>query len=115
MRMLLAAAVLASLAVPASASTFWPGTVVGVAWDDVLNARKWPSAQSQIIDAYNNGDSVSLTARCKNIITNQSFQIDGGQSANWKYARMRKANVWCQVVTPSGDVGWVRGSFVKPD
>jgi uncharacterized protein YgiM (DUF1202 family) len=105
----------AALIVPATASAFWHGTVVGVKSWDVLNVRKWPAANSQIIDSYDNGDDVSLTGRCKDSVTNWSFRVDGGQSASWKYARMSTSNVWCQVASPNNHIGWVRGKFVKPD
>jgi hypothetical protein len=115
MRKTIAAALLIAMSLPAAASTFWPGTVTGVDSWDVLNVRKWPSAQSQIIDSYDNGDDVSLTGRCKNIVTNSSFRIDSGQSSSWKFSRMSKPNVWCQVSSPSDQIGWVRGSFVWPN
>jgi hypothetical protein len=115
MRLPLTAAFLIAISLPATASAFWHGTVVGVASWDELNVRKWPSSQSQIIDAYDNGDDVSLTGRCKNIVTNWSFRIDGGQSPAWKQARMSQSNVWCQVSSPSNRIGWVRGRFVWPD
>ncbi len=114
-KLLLTAALLAAAIVPASASAFWHGTVVGVANWDVLNVRKWPAAQSQIIDAYDVGDDVSLTGRCKDIVSNWSFRIDNGQTPAWKHSRMKKPNVWCQVSSPNDHIGWVRGSFVWPD
>lgn len=115
MRTPLIAALLIAMAIPATASAFWHGTVVGVKNWDVLNVRKWPSSQSKIVDAYDNGDDVSLTGRCKNISTNWSFRIDGGQSTAWKHARMSKPNVWCQVSSPNDHIGWVRGTFVWPE
>lgn len=99
----------------ASASAFWAGTVINIAVTDTLKIRKWPAASSQIIDAYADGDSVSMTGRCKNIITNVSFRVDAGGSANWKYSKMKKANVWCQIMTEDARLGWVRGSFVWPE
>jgi hypothetical protein len=115
MRKTLIAALLIATCMPAAASTFWHGTVIGVKNWDVLNVRKWPSSQSQIIDSYDNADDVSLTGRCKNIVTNNSFRVDGSQSPAWKHSRMSKSNVWCQVSSPSDKIGWVRGSFVWPD
>lgn len=114
-RLALAAFAVTMLAAPSFASAFWHGTVVDVANWDVLNVRKWPSTSSRIIDAYDNGNDVSLTGRCKNIVTNVSFAIDGGQSPAWKHVRMSAPNVWCQVMTPSAKLGWVRGKFVWPD
>jgi uncharacterized protein YgiM (DUF1202 family) len=106
---------IAASIVPAKASTFWHGTVIGVASWDELNVRKWPSSQSAIIDSYDNGEDVSLTGRCKDTVTNWSFRIDGGQSSSWKHSRMKRQNVWCQVSSPNNSIGWVRGKFVWPD
>jgi hypothetical protein len=112
--LILSAAIATALAVPAIASAFTGGTVVNVAASDVLKARKWPSSTSRVVDTYLNGDFVSFTGRCKNIVTNNSFYIDGPQSRAWKYNRMKKANVWCQVMTPDAELAWVRGKFVYP-
>ncbi len=114
-RFLIAATLVAATVMPAAASAFWHGTVIGVANWDELNVRKWPSAQSKIIDVYDNGDNVSLTGRCKDIVSNWSFRVDGGHSSAWKYSRMKRPNVWCQVSSPNNQVGWVRGAFVWPD
>lgn len=103
-----------AVATPALASAFWAGTVIGVAANDELNIRKWPASHSQVVDSIDNGDNVSLTGRCKNTSTNVSFQIDGPQSAASKYKKMKKTNVWCQVMSPSAELGWVRGKFVWP-
>jgi hypothetical protein len=116
MRAPIIAALFIAMALPATASAFWHGTVIGVKNWDVLNIRKWPSSQSLIVDSYDNRDDVSLTGRCKNIVTNVSFYIDNGnKSSAWKHARMSKPNVWCQVMSPAAKLGWVRGSFVWPD
>lgn len=115
MKRTLIAAITIACAAPAFASAFWGGTVINVSDDDFLAVRKWPAAYSQQIDSYGNGDNVSLTGRCKNTATNVSFRIDAGGSANWKYSKMRKANVWCQVMSPSDEIGWVRGKYVWPE
>ena len=105
MRRFLIVVFLLASTVAASASAFWHGTVTGVAYNDVLNVRKWPSSQSRIVGSYDNGEDVSLTGRCKNTVTTVSFRVDNGQSAAWKRERMQRANVWCQVVTDVGPVG----------
>ena len=116
MKKIAALVALASLfAAPALASAFWAGTVINVASDDVLNLRKWPAASSQVIFAYDDGDTISLTGRCKNSATNVSFRVDAGGSANWKFSKMRKPNVWCQAMSPTGKLGWVRGKYVWPE
>jgi hypothetical protein len=114
-RFLIIAVAMAATAAPALASTFWPGTVTNVPDWDTLNVRKWPAASSRVIDEYDNGERVSLTGRCKNTATNASFWIDGPESSNWKFRRMSRSNVWCQVVTGAGSVGWVRGKYVWPE
>lgn len=98
----------------AHASAFWPGTVINIPSWDSLNVRAWPSSVSRVIDVYDSGEHISLTGRCKNVATGLSFRIDAGGSANWKYSRMSAANVWCQVMTPQAQIGWVRGRFVWP-
>ncbi|MGL4404777.1 MAG: hypothetical protein ACRCT6_03395 [Notoacmeibacter sp.] len=111
---LIAITVAAGVTAPVLASAFWPGTVMALGATDTLKVRKWPSASSQIIDAYALGSNISLTGRCKDIKINVSFRIDGKASANWKYARMKKAHVWCQTMTSGAQLGWVRGQFVWP-
>jgi hypothetical protein len=103
-----------SAVLPALASAFWGGTVINIAATDTLKIRKWPAASSQIIDAYASGASISMTGRCKNIITNASFRVDAGGSANWKYSKMKMSNVWCQVITDNAQLGWARGKFIWP-
>jgi hypothetical protein len=114
-KLLILAAVTVALTAPALASAFWGGTVINIAPTDTLKVRAWPSASSTIIDAYPDGANVSLLGRCKNITTNVSFWINGGQSAAWKYNKMKQANVWCRVSSPSDQLGWVRGKFVYPE
>jgi len=116
MKKILALATLAAaISSPALASAFWGGTVINVSDYDTLNVRKWPASYSQIIDEYENGSNISLIGRCKNTSTNVSFYINGGQSANWKYNKMKQPNVWCQAMTGDAELGWVRGKYVWPE
>ena len=117
MKKFIVAAIAASIAfsaAPALASAFWPGTVINIAPTDTLKVRKWPAATSQIIDAYALDANVSMTGRCKNIVTNVSFRVDAGGSVNWKYSKMKKSNVWCQVMSDGAQLGWARGKFIWP-
>jgi hypothetical protein len=107
--------ILLAISGPVMASAFWPGTVIGIGATDTLKVRKWPASTSQIVDAYALNANISLTGRCKNIVTNASFRIDAGGSANWKYSKMKKANVWCQTMTEDAALGWVRGRYVWPE
>ena len=111
----LIAASLLALSSPVLASAFWPGTAINITSADTLKVRLWPASTSQIIDAYALNANISMTGRCKNIITNASFRVDAGGSANWKYSKMKKPNVWCQVMTDAAQLGWVRGKFVWPE
>ena len=112
---LIITASLSAFSAPCMASAFWPGTVIGIGATDTLKVRKWPSSTSQIVDAYALSANVSLTGRCKNTVTNISFRIDAGGSANWKFSKKKKVNVWCQTMTPDAELGWVRGKFVWPE
>jgi hypothetical protein len=111
----LATGTVASLAGPALSAAFTAGSITAIAPDDALNIRKWPSVQSRIIDAYGLDETISLTGRCKNIVTNVSFRIDGHGSAEWKYAQMKRAHVWCQVMTGDAEIGWARGKYIWPE
>ena len=110
-----AAAVFAAATAPAMSSAFTAGTVTAIAPDDALNIRKWPGSNSQIIDAYQLNEKISLTGRCKNIVTNLSFRIDGYGSVGWKYEQMKRAYVWCQVMTNDAELGWARGKYIWPE
>ena len=101
--------------VPAISSVFTAGTVTAIAPNDGLNIRKWPGANSRIIGVYGLNELISLTGRCKSIITNVSFRIDGYGSAGWRYAEMKKASVWCQVMTDDAELGWARGKYIWPE
>lgn len=111
----LAATPFLAAAAPAFASVFVAGTVVNVASDDRLFIRKWPAAWSRVIDAHDRNETVSLTGRCKNIVTNVSFRIDAGGSSGWRYAKMEAPNVWCQVMTEDAELGWARGKYIWPN
>lgn len=111
----LAAAFAVTGPLPAMSSAFTAGTITAIAPDDALNIRKWPSSNSKIIDAYQLGETISLTGRCKNIVTNVSFRIDGYGSAKWRYAQMKKTSVWCQVMTNNAETGWARGKYIWPN
>ena len=104
--------------IPALASAFWGGTIINIAPTDTLKIRKWPSATSQIIDAYAVGANISMTGRCKNINTGISFRIDGPGTPLQKYNKMRRPYVWCQIwheTTPGNFAsGWGRGRYMWP-
>ncbi len=118
MQKLIVSATVAALAAtsiaPAFASTFTAGRVVNVASYDRLNIRKWPASESRVIDAYRRGEMISLTGRCKNIVTNVSFRIDAGGSSGWRFSKMEAPNVWCQVMTDDAELGWARGRYIWP-
>jgi hypothetical protein len=116
---LAAALALAALAGTVHASAFTAGTVTNLPAGDQLNIRKWPANTSRVVAVATNGEAISLTGRCKNVVTNASFRIDAGGSALWNYNRMQRANVWCQVMTENAygdaEIAWVRGRFVYPE
>ncbi len=100
---------------PAMASAFVGGTVVMAPASNPLNARAWPSTSSTVQRTYINGDMLSLTGKCKNIVSNVTFTFN--TTSYWK---MSKPNVWCKIwhEVPNGSgnykIGWVRGKFVHP-
>jgi len=110
----LAAGTLAITAPAAMANTFVAWQVSDVAWDDVLNARAWPSAQSAVRAGYPNGTTLQMTGRCMN--GTDLNDISGlSQGAQRKAVR----STWCQIWHDPGQngdwqTGWVFGRYIKP-
>lgn len=115
LKTIIAATILVGGGTAAMASAFIGGTVIMAPASDPLNARAWPSTSSVVQRTYVNGDMLSLTGTCKNIVTNVTFSI--GTSSYWK---MKKPYVWCKIwhEVPNGSgiykIGWVRGKYVHP-
>ena len=107
---------LSALAIPpaAQASAFVAWQVTGVPWGDVLNARKFPSPNSQKQAAYPNGTVFSMTGPCTGGVNLKNIQ----GLPKWKQRALVK-NSWCQLWhDPAGNgnfkAGWVRAKFIKP-
>lgn len=114
MKVVLTAAALATAAPAALANTFVAWQVSDVAWNDVLNARAWPSSQSAVRAGYPNGTSLQMTGRCMN-------GIDLNDISAWSVGAQRNAirSTWCQIwhdpgQNGGGQVGWVYGRYIKP-
>lgn len=112
---IIVAAIIGGGSSTAIASAFIGGTVINAPASNPLNARAWPSTASAVQRTYVNGEMLSLTGTCKNIVTNVTFSISS--SSYWK---MKKPYVWCKIwhEVPDGSgiykIGWVRGKFVHP-
>lgn len=110
------------LAAPAIASAFWPGTVSGVPSGQTLSIRKTASPNGLQVGDANNGDSLSLTGRCRKLKPNGgmlgNFRIDVSGTPAWRAAKISQARTRCEVwfeVTPSNfKAVWARGSFITP-
>ena len=96
------------------ANTFVAWQVSDVKWNDVLNARAWPSAKSAIRAGYPNGTTLQMTGRCMN-------GIDLNRISGWSTSAQRKAvrSTWCQIWHDPGQngnwqTGWVFGRFINP-
>lgn len=105
---------LASKVEVASASTFVAWEVSGVAWNDVLNARAWPSSSSAVRAGYPNGTRLQMTGRCMN-------GVDLQRIARWSAQRQSNAvrATWCQIwhdpqQNGRWQGGWVYGKFIRP-
>ncbi|KOF16766.1 hypothetical protein AC244_21130 [Ensifer adhaerens] len=104
-----------SLRAPASsASTFVAWEVSDVAWNDVLNARAWPSSSSAVRAGYPNGTKLQMTGRCMN-------GVDLQRIARWSVQAQRNAvrATWCQIwhdpqQNGRWQEGWVYGKFIRP-
>ena len=114
LKIALATAAFASTAQATMANTFVTWQVSDVAWNDVLNARAWPSAKSTVRAGYPNGTTIQMTGRCMN-------GIDLKEISGWSRHAQRKAirSTWCQIWHDPGhngewQAGWVFGRFIKP-
>jgi hypothetical protein len=111
-----------TLAAPAIASSFWPGTVSGVPSGQTLTIRKTPSPSALAVGTANNGDDASLTGRCRKLKPNGStlsnFRIDVPGTVAWRTAKMSQPRTWCEIwfeVAPSNfKAVWARGSYITP-
>ena len=104
-------ALAALTAIPAGSSAFWGATVVGIAYNDVLNVRRWPSPTSRVTASYHNGDNVSLTGKCRSVSGAWSVNLDNAGS-RWQ----RRAWVnqhWCEVYHQDAGIGWVKGKYLR--
>ena len=113
---------LALAATPVAASAFFPGTVSGVPSGQSLAVRKLPSPTSLQLGSANNGDSLSMTGRCRRLkqsgALQSNFRIDVPSTPAKRAAKMSQPRTWCEVwfeVAPSDfQTVWARGSFITP-
>lgn len=101
-------------ATPGGASAFFAWSVTDVPAGDTLNIRAWPSSQSQILVAYPNNTTLSLTGKCTGGVTLDAI----AGLAKWKQ-RQAVRYQWCQVwIDPNGGgqyrAAWVYGKYIRP-
>ena len=106
---------LSAVAIPSAsqASAFAAWQVTNVPWGDLLNARKYPSPNSQKQAAYANGTVLSMTGPCTNGVDLRNIT----SLPVWKQRALVR-NAWCQLWhDPKGNghfvTGWVRMKFMK--
>ena len=117
--MRLAAALIAAIGIAAGtgsayASTFVAWQATGVASNDLLNVRAYPSSGSRIIVGYPSGTMFSMTGRCTGGVN--LHDISGLPSAQQRQLVRFK---WCELwFDPDGDGtftnGWVYGRYIRP-
>ena len=112
---LIAATSLVAMSSPAVSAAFAAWRVSGIAADDVLNVRAYPSSKSKILVGYPNGARLSMTGKCTGGKRLDEMQ---GQPA----AKQRQAIRfnWCEAwLDPAGNgnfrAGWVYGRYIRPD
>lgn len=113
---------LALATAPLAASSFFPGTVSGVPSGQSLAVRKMPTPSSPQLGSANNGDSLSMTGRCRRLkpsgALHSNFRIDVPSTPAKRAAKMSQPSTWCEIwfeVAPSDfQTVWARGSFITP-
>ncbi len=109
-----AACLAASVPSVSNASAFVAWEVYNVPWGDVLNARKYPSSQSQVQAAYPNGTVLSMTGRCTGGVDLFAIQ----NQPQWKQRQAVRYR-WCEIwhdPAQNGNfrTGWVYGKYITP-
>jgi predicted MFS family arabinose efflux permease len=116
LKFMMAAALAAALALPATASAFFGWRVAGVAANDVLKVRAYPSSTSKVQAAYVNGTNLSMTGTCTGgLHMDQTWFAKLGWSGKRAAVRYR----WCQIwhdPKQNGQfkAGWVYGKYIAP-
>ena len=114
-RILMMAAVMVAAGVTSSlASAFFAWSVTDVPPGDTLNVRAWPSSASQILVAYPNGHTLSMTGKCT---AGVDLDAIAGMPA-WKQ-RQAVRYAWCETwLDPNGNgqyrTAWVYGRYIRP-
>ena len=99
---------------PAVSSTFVAWRISGVAANDLLNVRAFPSNNSRILVGYPSGTTLSMTGKCTGGVRLDEIQ----NQPNWKQRQMVRYK-WCEAwLDPKGDgefrTGWVYGRYIRP-
>jgi len=95
-------------------AAFFAWQVTNVAHWDTLNVRTYPSSKSQILVAYPNGTTLSMTGVCTDGLNLN--QISGLPA--WKQSQHVRYR-WCQTwIDPQGNgqyqAAWVYGKYISP-
>jgi len=99
---------------PSTSAAFFAWQVADVAEGDTLNVRVDPNSESQILVAYPNGTTLSMTGAC-------TKGLDLGQIAGLSASQQRQyvRYLWCQTwIDPQGNgnyqAAWVYGKYIAP-
>lgn len=108
------AALLGVAIVQSQAATFAAWQVADVPFGDTLNARKYPSSNSQKQSAYPNGTVLQMTGKCTGGV--DLFDISG--MPEWRQKQQVRYR-WCQIwhdPAQNGNfvTGWVYGRYIQP-
>ncbi len=99
---------------PAASSTFVAWRVSGVAANDLLNVRAYPSSGSKVLVGYSNGTTLSMTGKCTG-----GIRLDEIQNQPISKQRQMIRTKWCEAwLDPKGNgkfrTGWVYGRYIRP-
>ena len=111
---LIAAISVVGLVTMSFASAFVAWQVSGIASNDVLMVRAYPSSTSRILVGYPDGVMLSMTGRCTGDV-----RLDEVQRLPASQQRAMVRSEWCEVwLDPYGTGefrnGWVFGRYIRP-
>lgn len=96
------------------ATVFAAWQVANVPFGDTLNARKYPSGESQKQAAYPNGTVLQMTGKCAGGIN----LLDIAGQPHWKQEQKIRYR-WCEIWHDPAQnghfvTGWVYGKYITP-
>ncbi len=99
----------------ANSAADMPATVYKRPANGIVNVRKFASPNSQVVGQVTNGQNVMITnGSCTNAKSGADVDITIYKSKSSLYKKLKSPGIFCQVTSPDGIDGWIRGTHLMP-